>query len=106
MKNIDQQIVLDFLNDLLTYDKDALNKLIETRVPCNSKLAHHETVQVVGSTDENLKQTYEVGFLGILNGLVGIHEESGYGYISAAYDDSNDNLLGFELHPKTIKNKQ
>ena len=54
------------LNAILECDTDALSRLIETRVPCNGRLADHPTVQV-----RDVGDGYRVGLLGILNGLFG-----------------------------------
>lgn len=43
--------VLDFLNDLVKLDGDALARLIDTRVSCSSSMAQHPTVQVVDDPD-------------------------------------------------------
>ncbi len=67
--------------------------LCNTRVPCSEATVNHPSIQVSGTT---------VGFLGILNGLVGTIPEGsrvGWGYIAAVYDrypDGTMYLTGFE----------
>lgn len=73
--------VLEVLNSAIEDDRDAIQRLIDSRVECNEKLAHHPTIQV-GNYFE--KGKFHVGFLGILNGLFGI-SETGFGVISAIY---------------------
>ena len=81
--------VIEFLNSALKDDKEAIHNLIEQRVICNEKLADHPTIQVSCKN----KEQFEVGLLGILNGLFGTTEE-GLGLISAVYED--DRLVGFK----------
>lgn len=59
-----------FLNEILKADKEAVDRIFDTRVPCNSELAEHPTVQVGIGGDGNA----EVGILGILNGFTEIVE--------------------------------
>lgn len=105
MIKVNIEYVINFLNELTKIDKNAIEKLIECRVLCNEKLAEHESVQVVANMEENAGKSYSVGILGILNGLVGVHDESGWGYIAAVYDD-NGKFEKFEQTPKTIKKEE
>jgi hypothetical protein len=99
---IDQAIEL--LNQAVLTDREAIAALISNRVSCNEALANHPTIQVVaiinktracGKSEPGLNiERYEVGLLGILNGLFGI-DENGWGFIVAHYDDSGT-LLGFK----------
>jgi len=83
---------IEFLNELLRADPQAVSALIETRVPCNQELADHPTVQV---RSYGLNGGYQVGLLGILNGLFGVDEE-GWGPIAAQYDENDDTtVIGF-----------
>lgn len=81
--------VIDFLNGLIETDKKALSQLIETRVPCSENLVCHKTVQV--SLSDSVPS---VGFLGILNGMVGTiegdHPKRGWGLISAEFGDDGE----------------
>ena len=65
--------VVAFLNELLRLDRDAVGKLLAARVPCNQAFADHPTVQVAKRGDG----TYDVGILGVLNGLFGVFEAGG-----------------------------
>ena len=68
MKTIDNdQMIVDYLNELVSIDKEAMHKLVEARVECNEELVNHSTVQVV----KNDNGDDVVGFLGVLNGLIG-----------------------------------
>jgi hypothetical protein len=56
--------VVDFLNDLISIDAQAICDLIELRVPC--KFENHPTTQV-----SLIDFEHKVGLLGILNGIFG-----------------------------------
>ncbi len=89
--SVDDTIV--FLNELLAYDSEAIRDLILFgKVSCNKKMADHPMVRVEAITNP---KSYSLGFLGLLNGLFGIHDLSGYGEIVAVFDDANK-LLKFE----------
>ena len=62
--------VVAYLNELVALDKDAIERLIEARVPCNEKMASHPHVQVQGAEGNAV-----VGLLGIVNGLMGAQPE-------------------------------
>jgi len=72
---------IDFLNELVKIDADALRALIGHRVPCNNGLVDHPTVQV-----GEFGGVFQVGMLGILNGLFGVNED-GYGFITVRGDN-------------------
>lgn len=75
---ITPQEVVDLLNDALNKDPEAVTALVYQRIPCNRSLAEHQSIQV----DEKKVGQYEVGLLGIINGLFGTHE-NGQGPITA-----------------------
>jgi len=78
------QQVLEILNRMIEEDPWAVNDLINQRVVCGKKLADDPTVQVgIKHKGEN-STTYEVGLLGVLNGLFGI-DSDGWGAIAAVY---------------------
>lgn len=77
------QKAIDSLNEALKNDPDALNALIAFRVPCNSQLNNHPTVQ---TGDKG------VGILGILNGAL---EPITGERIAALYDDEFQRVIGF-----------
>lgn len=89
---------IQFLNGLLELDRPAIAALIANRVPCNESLANHPTVQVNAQHGG-----YWVGILGILNGLFGIDEKDGWGYIVAVFDDDTHALLRFVKKDEKVK---
>lgn len=88
---IDQAISV--LNRIHRADSRVLPALITHRVPCNNWVAADPTVQVgvVGVVGGSVM--YEVGLLGIINGLFGV-DENKYGYITA-YCDENGEITHF-----------
>ncbi|MBP2657890.1 MAG: hypothetical protein H6Q69_922 [Firmicutes bacterium] len=98
--------VIEILNQAVKADSDAIARLIICRVPCNETLANHPTIQVgaiinktsaCGKSEEGLNiQRYEVGLLGIINGLFGV-DENDYGFIAAQFEDGE--LIGFIKTP-------
>ncbi len=98
-KTITSKEMVDFLNDLLTYDKRAVENLFNIRVFCNEKLSEHETVQC-GCREKNV---YTVGFIGILNGMFGIDDDS-WGCISM--DIKQGKLKRFRLLEPNTKGKE
>ena len=84
------QKTVDFLNELLEIDPFAISALFSSRVSCNKELADHPTVQV-GSLG---KDSFQVGMIGVLNGLFGI-DKHGWGHISGYYEDGK--LVEFRL---------
>jgi len=88
--------LIDFLNQLLKVDRDAIEELLETRVSCNQQLANHPTVQVLAELHDGVWQNH-VGLLGILNGFCGAYNsgpKKGWGPIGAMYDGGK--LVCFE----------
>lgn len=84
------QETVDFLNELLKTDPVAIASLFSVRMACNKALADHETVQV-GALSVSY---FQVGMIGILNGLFGIDEHR-WGHIAGDYEDGK--LLRFRL---------
>jgi len=81
---------VSFLNELLEYDSYVISALFSTRIMCNRYLADHKTVQVRQLGED----AFQVGMIGILNGLFGI-DENGWGHIAADYD--NGKIIRFRL---------
>lgn len=80
--------VVELLNAALLLDRTAITNLVQTRVDCNKKLSEHQTIQVglapgFDADDKHLE--YEVGILGLINGLFGIDERQ-WGAIAAEMD--------------------
>lgn len=74
---------VEVLNRIHSKDPTVLPALIFFRTPCNDELAHDDTVQV-GRVEGTIDK-FEVGFLGVLNGIFGV-DETGWGYIYAHFD--------------------
>lgn len=91
------QRICEFLNELLEIDRPAIAALIANRVPCNEELSMHPTVQA-GAQHGG----FNVGWLGILNGLCGI-KPNGQGFINAIFEGDDplkfQDLIRFEVHP-------
>jgi hypothetical protein len=85
--------VIDLLNDAVSDDPWAMDMLLEQRVYCNERLANHQTIQVrkaeplvVFNTQMSEEiSRWQVGILGILNGIFGI-DERGMGRIQAVFN--------------------
>ena len=86
------QEMVDYLNELIELDRDAVQKLIDVYSECNKPMAEHPTLQVHQMSEE--APIYGVGALGLLNGFIG--ERDGVGYITAVYNDSSE-LERFEV---------
>lgn len=87
-KSITPEQAVAVLNEALALDPQAISALVSTRVRCTKALAGHPSIQVgsVGETE------YEVGLLGILNGLFGSYgpeggKREGWGRIAAEVED-------------------
>jgi len=87
--NVDETI--SFLNSLLRVDHQAVEKLLECRVPCNDCMANHPSVQVQADPSGG---NPTVGFLGVLNGIFGADEE-GWGQIAVVVDDEDGHIQHF-----------
>jgi hypothetical protein len=64
-----------------------VGRLIEERVPVGEATAAHPSIQV----QESAAGGSVLGFLGLLNGLIGTLPEgrlAGWGYVAAVFDDS------------------
>jgi hypothetical protein len=76
-ENVTADDAINLLNELLRIDKKAVEKVVFSRVECNEKVANHKSVQVGINEDDG---GYEIGLLGILNGIFGV-DSCGYGVI-------------------------
>lgn len=98
-KDVDE--LIEFLNEILELDPEAITSLFLRHVECNLELARHSTVQVSQSQrDENSEPdgSYYVGMLGVLNGYAGTYDSGpreGWGPIAAIVDDDGQ-ILRFE----------
>lgn len=80
--------VLARLNEWTQMDTTAMEALIEKRTRCNDALADAPSIQALKCEEG---EGFEVGVLGVLNGLFGSIEEGekkGWGQIAAVFDDS------------------
>ena len=77
--------IATFFNELIERDQEAMSHLVSNRVRCNRAMAHHPTVQVQQAGPSEGGRLWEVGVLGVLNGLIGIDKE-GWGCLSATID--------------------
>lgn len=66
---------LDALNEALRRDPAAITALVNMRLPCNTRLSGHATVQTSVSGDKHL-----VGVLGLINGILG-YKHGGIGAV-------------------------
>lgn len=64
--------IVEFVNDLMASDPDAVRSLFESRTACNETIAAHPTV-VVGDDEDG---EFTLGLLGLLNGLCGVWDEA------------------------------
>ena len=95
MGEINTEFICELLNSLLKIDHDAIEQLVETRVPCNEALANHPNVPVLLLDDGQTK----VGLLGILNGIIaGAGDDR---ILVGIYDENK--LMKFELITKEGK---
>ncbi len=80
------------LNSILeSLDEDgraSIQRLIDTRVPCSSSVLDHPTIQARAGEPPTF------GFLGMLNGLVGVDETS-WGLISVEVDKTTGRVERF-----------
>lgn len=103
----DRQLALELIERLnrLIEDPDVrqlIGQLIETRVNVPASLANHPTIQI-NEVSDTISSYYQVGFLGILNGIVGIIHGGPrdlWGHITVRMSDENLEVLGFELTPQ------
>jgi hypothetical protein len=73
---------INFLNECLKCDREAITRLFHFRTFCFEEMAKHPTVQVVRMPDKS----YRVGALGLINGLFGV-DKDGWGAICMEIDD-------------------
>ena len=94
--------VIQFLNELLQIDSDAINKLLSLRVPCNKSLDEHETIQTFAApvngvtADDGPKTIPVVGILGIINGMFGINSDK-FGSIMLMIERKTGKAIKFGL---------
>lgn len=83
--------IVAYLNDLLEHDREAITRLVGSRVECNRSLADHPTCEV-GVQEEG----WDVGMLGVLNGVCRIDGPC-YGPVVAVLDEETNEIIRFEV---------
>jgi hypothetical protein len=74
---------INYLNELFKIDKEAISKLVESRVSCNDGICDHPNVQVT--------MDGKLGFVGLINGFL-----ISNGLERIAYSEDDDGkILGF-----------
>ncbi|MES1975734.1 MAG: hypothetical protein V4472_25025 [Pseudomonadota bacterium] len=96
MAAIDQALAV--LNRIHKADPSVLPTLIAHRVSCNQAVADDPSVQVGKRAADD---GWEVGFLGIINGLFGV-DASGWGYIAASFNKDHS-LEGFAFFKAPVE---
>ncbi len=92
--------VIALLNQATELDRAAISALLATRVPCNRELSDHPTIQS-GATETG----FEVGILGVLNGIFGT-DERGWGPIAALVEPDLTTVIRFERAPQSAERSQ
>jgi len=90
--------LIEKLNEFNKLDPEFIKNLISTRFKCNNGLANHKTTQVLLKDED-----FIAGFLGILNGLLGI-DKCSFGPVVAELDD-NEFVVEFRLTDTKAINK-
>ena len=85
--------VLTLLNSAFNADPSAMHALIVNRVPCNNELADDPFIMVEAS-QVLLEESYSVGMLGVLNGVL---NALGQPMVAAKFEeiDGKNKLVGF-----------
>lgn len=87
--------IVEFLNSIHEIDPTAVSNIFMFHILCNRGLAAHESVQV---RSHGNMEVYDVGVLGILNGMFGT-DSLGYGPITAIQQEClpyQTAITGFE----------
>lgn len=96
------QEVVKRLNALLE-SSPAMGRLLydlaEARVNVDASLADHPTLQV-NQLNDGVQDYFQCGFLGLLNGLVGVIPDGpreGWGYITGHFDEEKQVVESFSV---------
>jgi len=79
------------LNELLTADPDGTRRLFGMTVEVNAAVAGHPTFQVRAAGDDPFAESYAMGPLGLLNGLM----PEGEVVVMRVDEDNLDEIVGF-----------
>lgn len=71
---------VQWLNEALEADREAIQHLFDLKVSCNAALASHPTFQIQVGPDGHW-----ITPIGLVNGILGIRED-GWGYVAIVYD--------------------
>ena len=71
------------LNSALEMDPSTLSALVQFTLPCNDEISYHPTIQV--QSDQRVP--CRLSPLGLINGLFGVDERTGYGMITMVLND-------------------
>lgn len=95
----DINYIVSILNEAFKADPNAVLALIDKRVPCNTELANHPSCQVAVKNCDTADESYEIGLLGILNGIV--EPITNGGRIAFVWDElETGNIpIGFKAFP-------
>ena len=89
--------IVELMNEALALDPKAVAALCGHRVTCNVELTGHESIQVRLVPGDHPERGYQVGLLGILNGIAGVDERTGWGAVSARVDKGSGAIERFEI---------
>lgn len=87
--------VIAVLNEIHDLDPELMANMTLTRFPCKDTVRDHKTVQAHCYGDASIEKP-KVGFIGLLNGLIGI-DRNHFGPIAANFKKEGGPLLGFKL---------
>lgn len=86
--------VIHLLNECVAIDPVAMASLVAARVPCSAGFCDHPTVQVGPIDEQNPAAGWEVGILGVLNGMFGV-DDDGWGEITLYTKEGGSPALRF-----------
>lgn len=86
------EIVLRVLNEAHEADPAAMESLVNVRVPCSAIMADHPTIRV-GAMTTARGETFEVGLIGIINGIT--EAATGRRFAGELSDDGESRLVRF-----------
>ncbi len=86
--------IVEMLQEAFDNDPDAIQSIMEYRVPANQKTCDHPTIAV--------NSDHQVGALGLINGILETIEED---RIAIVFDDNNK-FIGFTNYEKLDKKNE
>lgn len=88
--------VIATLNELLNLDQRAISELVRYRVRVNPGIIHHPAAKTKPEEDGH----FYLGFLGLLNAIIGI--EDGAGAVNAEQPLTESGMIGKFMHTSEI----